>query len=145
MNYEFTIRNQQLALVAGLALLLHACHASPFSPVVSSAAEGAIQYEFASFYAEVAGDFANPIEADAPSQYVWTTEEASIAAGDISRIYEHVGLTTPDTNSMNEIEIQMVTHLYGQGWQLAHFNNYSVRSNRQDIQTVYRYLFKRPR
>ena len=128
---------------------LWACQAASPSDDIQKMATANSQppkWEYASFYAEVAGDFANPINSDAPSQYVWTTVDASVTSGNISEIYKHLGLAEDSQgSSQNEIEVQIITSLSYQGWQLEHATSYSVRSKREDIQTVYRYIFRRPK
>ena len=92
----------------------------------------------------MAGDFADPIDSDAPAHYAWTEGETTINTANMEDIWKSVGMPedTP-SDSQSEIEIRLLNYLDSQGWELAHFTSYSVPSKREDLQTVYRYLFRK--
>ena len=126
------------AVVGFLSFMMVGCHHH------DSAAVGPKQVEFASFYAEMAGDFADPIDSDAPAHYAWTRGDININTANMEDIWQAIGLP-PNTNSgsQSEIEIKLLNHLGSGGWELVQFTSYSVPSKREDLQTVYRYIFKR--
>ena len=127
-----------LLMVALSSVALVGCH-PPAAP-----AAGPVNHKFASFYAEMAGDFADPIDSDAPAHYAWTEGETTINTANMEDIWKSVGMPedTP-SDSQSEIEIRLLNYLDSQGWELAHFTSYSVPSKREDLQTVYRYLFRK--
>ncbi|MEE2959903.1 MAG: hypothetical protein VYA34_04100 [Myxococcota bacterium] len=127
--------------VASLCFLgLAACHPD------AKPKAGPGHYEYASFYAEVAGDFADPVDSEAPARYSWTDRNESVNSGNISKIWKVLGVNGRlRGESMGEIEVIVINHLAQKGWVLHHFANFSVQSPRQDLQTMYRYIFRRLR
>jgi len=102
-------------------------------------------WEFASFHAEMAGDFSAPVVLDVPTHYVWTTSQETISTSELSVIWEHLGATSDKViGAQGEVEILLLTHLSSVGWSLEYFSFDTVRSqSREDLQTTYRYIFKR--
>ncbi len=127
-----------LSMIGFLSVSLVGCHQQAALHVAPS------NYIYASFYAEMAGDFADPIDSDAPAHYAWTEGETTINTANMEDIWKVVGLPedTP-SDSQSVIEIRLLNHLDSQGWTLEHFTSYSVPSKRKDLQTVYRYIFRK--
>ena len=132
-------RLMQIAGTVGLlSLMAVGCH-NQAAPQAAPAT-----YVYASFYAEMAGDFADPIDSDAPAHYAWTEGETTVNTANMEDIWRVVGLpeNTP-SDSQSEIEIRLLNFLDSKGWRLEHFTSYSVPSKREDLQTVYRYIFRK--
>jgi|TARA_B100001964_G_C14143696_1_gene558686 hypothetical protein len=129
----------RFVMVLGL-LCFVGCGLHHHDPV--AAASGKVQ--FASFYAEVAGDFADPIDSDAPAHYAWTKGDVTINTANMEDIWKAIGMpeNTP-SGSQSEVEIKLLDYLVSNGWELVQFTTYSVPSRREDLQTIYRYIFKR--
>ena len=127
-----------LTLLGFLGLMTSGCHQQ------KAAEAGPQNVEFASFYAEMAGDFADPIDSDAPAHYAWTRGDTTINTANMEDIWKAIGLpANTESGSQSEIEIRLLNHLGNDGWELVHFTSYSVPSKREDLQTVYRYIFKK--
>ena len=103
-----------------------------------------IQYEYATFTVEIAGDFVTPISADSPEKYSLTTESDSFDTTNVAELWHHLGIPPIQTLSYNQIEIAVINHFSRQGWELAHFDVVTAVSVRKDLHTGMRYIFRRP-
>ena len=133
---------RRLICIMGMVGLLSVSVAGCHQQAAPQAAPA--HYIYASFYAEMAGDFADPIDSDAPAHYAWTESENTVNTANMEDIWRTVGLPedTP-SDSQSVIEIRLLNHLDSEGWMLQHFTSYSVPSARKDLQTVYRYIFRK--
>ena len=103
-----------------------------------------IQYEYATFTVEIAGDFVTPISADSPEKYSVTTENDSFDTTSEAELWHHLGIPPIQIFSYNQIEVAVINHFSRQGWELAHYDVVTAVSVRKDLHTGMRYIFRRP-
>ncbi len=122
-----------------LLICFYGCFASQSKNLVTHT-----KWEYAAFYAEQAGDFIAPIAADSPRKYAWTDVNGMYIANDITDIWKHFGIDADQEYSHNYIEVVIINHLGSKGWELIHFDVDSVLSKKTNVQSIYRYIFRRP-
>ncbi len=122
-----------------LPLFVYGCFASQSKNLTTP-----VKWEYAAFYAELAGDFIAPIGADSPRKYAWTDVNGMFIANDITDIWNHFGIVAEQEYSHNYIEVVIINHLGSKGWELIHFDVDSVSSQKIYLQSIYRYIFRRP-
>ena len=122
-----------------LGLLCSACVCEKESQTQISSGN----WQYAAFYAELSGDLITPIGEDTPARYIWTTADNSFSTGVIDEIWKHLNIKSINDDSYNRIEMVLINQMVSKGWSLVSTDLNTVPTQRKDLQTVYRYLFRR--
>ena len=137
-NDTMRLRPFALGVIGALNAFVAGCvqrHIHPTSPNTPGCEV------YAAFFAEIAGAFASPLDVDAPRRYAWVTKDGTAMGGSLGDMWPSFGDTTLEHNAT---EVLAINHLSSKGWSLVDYEVATTHNKRQDLHTVYRYLFKRP-